>query len=293
MLKEQQGQSIQTIPRPQSEKMLSYHATMNDVTLLNQNNSTQVAQMPAALQGLTESAPNYKRNRVKICSFWVKGACNRGEACPFRHEQSDHLDESLAKQHIKDRYYGINDPLAEKILNRYNNDKKKESGEEITSVCITGINSEKPITEKDLHDYFYSFGEILKIKLVPDSKCAFVEYPTHSEAAKAIETLRNNLVIRGQFLKVNWAKSQVQDPDAPLKSNLPVGFENSNMVPPPPGYLPPNVLSNNQSWAPMYYPSMNPNRMGAYDSSESHKKNTPSQTELDAKPNTKRIKSQI
>jgi hypothetical protein len=30
--------------------------------------------------------PLLQRNRAKICSFFVKGACNRGAQCPYRHE---------------------------------------------------------------------------------------------------------------------------------------------------------------------------------------------------------------
>ena len=29
---------------------------------------------------------NYDRNKPQICTFFEKGECNRGELCPFRHE---------------------------------------------------------------------------------------------------------------------------------------------------------------------------------------------------------------
>ena len=38
----------------------------------------------AMLLKLARTAPYYKRNRPHICSFWVKGECNRGEECPYR-----------------------------------------------------------------------------------------------------------------------------------------------------------------------------------------------------------------
>jgi len=65
-------------------------------------------------------APAYARNKAKICSFFVKGCCTRGAECPFRHElpQEIHKDPSLAKQNIKDRYHGVNDPVAAKMLAR-------------------------------------------------------------------------------------------------------------------------------------------------------------------------------
>ena len=36
------------------------------------------------LKQLAMTDPYYKRNRPKICSFFVKGGCNRGNECPYR-----------------------------------------------------------------------------------------------------------------------------------------------------------------------------------------------------------------
>lgn len=36
------------------------------------------------LKGIARTDPYYKRNRPHICSFFVKGDCNRGDECPFR-----------------------------------------------------------------------------------------------------------------------------------------------------------------------------------------------------------------
>jgi pre-mRNA-splicing factor RBM22/SLT11 len=36
------------------------------------------------LKNLARSEPYYKRNRAHICSFYVKGECNRGASCPYR-----------------------------------------------------------------------------------------------------------------------------------------------------------------------------------------------------------------
>ena len=38
------------------------------------------------LQRLARMTPYYKRNEARICTFYVKGACNRGQDCPFKHE---------------------------------------------------------------------------------------------------------------------------------------------------------------------------------------------------------------
>lgn len=44
----------------------------------------------------------YRRNRPHLCSFYAKGNCNRGDACPFRHELP--VKNEMSKQNIKDRY---------------------------------------------------------------------------------------------------------------------------------------------------------------------------------------------
>ncbi|UKJ90752.1 hypothetical protein MACJ_001686 [Theileria orientalis] len=77
------------------------------------------------LERISRVAPYYRRNKPRICTFWVRGMCNRGEECPYSHEE-DAFDPSLSKQSIKSRYKGYNDPLAKKILDKL---EKSISGE--------------------------------------------------------------------------------------------------------------------------------------------------------------------
>jgi pre-mRNA-splicing factor RBM22/SLT11 len=53
------------------------------------------------LKRLARSDPGYKRNRPHLCSFYAKGACNRGDECPYRHELP--VENELSHQNIKDR----------------------------------------------------------------------------------------------------------------------------------------------------------------------------------------------
>lgn len=75
---------------------------------------------------LARKQPFYKRNRPHICSFWVKGECKRGEECPYRHETPNDPEDPLSNQNIKDRFYGYNDPVAEKLVKRYQESTKEE-----------------------------------------------------------------------------------------------------------------------------------------------------------------------
>ncbi len=55
-----------------------------------------IGQLGAATAGremlsrLARTTPYYKRNRARICSFWVKGECKRGEECPYRFVHPSH-----------------------------------------------------------------------------------------------------------------------------------------------------------------------------------------------------------
>lgn len=87
------------------------------------------------LKQLARTDPYYKRNRPKVCSFFAKGECTRGDECPYRYENlcppSKHgthplycrhekpVDNELSKQNMQDRYYGRADPVANKILSGY------------------------------------------------------------------------------------------------------------------------------------------------------------------------------
>ena len=78
-----------------------------------------------------------------------------------------HCAGPLAKQNIKDRYYGVNDPVADKMLNRVNAMPKVVPPEDptITTLYVGGIAPE--VQESDLRDYFYPYGEITSIKVAP------------------------------------------------------------------------------------------------------------------------------
>lgn len=84
------------------------------------------------LTKLARKAPYYKRNRPHVCSFWVKGECKRGEECPYRHEAPNDPEDPLSNQNIRDRFYGTNDPVADKMFKRVaemtKEEKMKNSG---------------------------------------------------------------------------------------------------------------------------------------------------------------------
>ncbi|CAH0387857.1 unnamed protein product [Bemisia tabaci] len=213
---------------------------------------------------LARTTPYYKRNRPHICSFWVKGECRRGEECPYRHEKPTDPDDPLADQNIKDRYYGVNDPVAEKLLRRASAMPKLDPPEDksITTLFVGNLNEN--IDEKQLRDHFYQFGEIRSVTMVPRQQCAFVQYTTRAAAEQAAERTFGKLILSGRRINIKWGRSQAKQATTTSKEDetpklqpvpgLPApsasskdmsenffGLNNqdSPLLPPPPPFIPP------------------------------------------------------
>ena len=91
----------------------------------------------AAVAKKRATAANYRRNLPHVCSFYAKKECNRGDACPFRHQLDAH-DEQLSDQRIKDRYFGTRDPVADKIIARETATIRKEKAAEVAGGSSSG-----------------------------------------------------------------------------------------------------------------------------------------------------------
>ncbi|KAJ3106630.1 RNA binding motif protein 22 [Phlyctochytrium planicorne] len=172
-------------------------------TLIKSGRGETVAR--EALKKMARAEPYYKRNRAHICSFFVKGECKRGAECPFRHELPTESD--LSHQNIKDRFYGSNDPVANKMLHEM--EKKgdfKSADPTVSSICVTGIDDS--FTDTDLRNHFYIYGEIKSIVVIGKSKCAFVNFMARQSAEMAMEKSFSGLVIKGKPLRLQWGKSK-------------------------------------------------------------------------------------
>ncbi|KAK3089452.1 hypothetical protein FSP39_003727 [Pinctada imbricata] len=204
------------------------------------------AQAPSdMLLKLARTTPYYKRNRPHICSFWVKGECKRGEECPYRHDKPTDPDDPLADQNIKDRFYGTDDPVAEKLLRRYSDLPKLEIPEDKTITTLYVGNLGEKIGETELKDHFYQFGEIRSINVVSKQQCAFVQFTTRSSAEQAAEKSFNKLIIGGRRLNIKWGRSQGQQ--MAVKRD---GEEDEAKLEPVPGLpgalpAPPEEIANN------------------------------------------------
>ncbi|KAJ9552361.1 hypothetical protein OSB04_016406 [Centaurea solstitialis] len=236
---------------------------------------------------LQRTTPYYKRNRAHICSFFIRGECTRGAECPYRHEMP--VTGELSQQNIKDRYYGVNDPVALKLLNKAGDMPSLEPPEDesIRTLYVGGLDAR--VSEQDLRDNFYAHGEIESVKMVLQRACAFVTYTTREGAEKAADELSNKLVVKGLRLKLMWGRPQAPRVEGEAVSDearqqsiahsglLPraVISQQQNQMIQPPGTSagqdqqpPPQMHYFNIPPPPpqhgrAFYPSMDPQRMGA------------------------------
>ncbi|KAL0412766.1 UNVERIFIED_CONTAM: Zinc finger CCCH domain-containing protein 49 [Sesamum radiatum] len=172
--------------------------------------------------------------------------------------------------------------LALKLLNKAGEMPSLEPPEDesIRTLYVGGLDAR--VTEQDLRDNFYAHGEIESVKMVLQRACAFVTYTTREGAEKAAEELANKLVIKGLRLKLLWGKPQVPKPEAEgsdeakqqaavAHSGLPRAVisqqQNQPLQPPGTQTQPPPMPYFNIPPLPQqdraYYPSMDPQRMGA------------------------------
>ena len=115
------------------------------------------------------------------------------------------------KQNYHDRYYGVNDPVANKMLKRAADMPKQAPPADPTvmTLYIGGIDPEST-KESDVRDQFYCYGEIASVRLVLAKTCAFVTFTTRLAAEKAMEEKQNMLFIHGHKLRLMWGRPKEQ-----------------------------------------------------------------------------------
>ena len=77
-----------------------------------------------------------------------------------------HMPRAADETHLCCRYYGVNDPVARKMMERVDTLPKLAPPEDasITTLYIGGLTP--VITEDDIRDQFYSYGELQSVKKV-------------------------------------------------------------------------------------------------------------------------------
>jgi pre-mRNA-splicing factor RBM22/SLT11 len=202
---------------PQSHANRSWYTAQQERALAQGQNLVGEANdlAVAKLEEMANMKPRYERNMAKLCSFFARGECNRGDNCPFRHELPKDRNDPMSKQNTKDRFYGSSDPVANKILGRQRQreeDAKKEDADgydKSRATLYVRFQGDEPypnLTEPDVRDKFYAFGEIVSVRVQTDKGQAFVEY-TQPDAAELAIASMNRKSIMDRQIQVKWARA--------------------------------------------------------------------------------------
>jgi pre-mRNA-splicing factor RBM22/SLT11 len=151
-----------------------------------------------------------KRNLPPVCSFYAKGACTRGDLCPFRHELSTEKPPSLKS--FRERYYGQDDPMAKKMLEKLpelasstHATTMKPADKTIKAFFISGIRD--GLDEEAIRMHFGAYGDIKAVKL--NGSSGIVDFTTRLAAETAAEHCIGLISINGVDIKAAWAKAKV------------------------------------------------------------------------------------
>lgn len=162
------------------------------------------------LRKLGRQGPYYKRNAAKLCTFWAKGMCKRGEECPYRHEKPTDPDDPLSRQNRSDRYFGTNDPVADKLWERVTkmpDQLKPPNDKTITTLFVKGVTPN--VGDSDLNSYFYQYGPITSISIVDKKAIAFVQFERRQDAERAMQAIHGQaILVAGENITVRWGKKK-------------------------------------------------------------------------------------
>lgn len=166
--------------------------------------------------------PRYERNRSRICSFFLKGTCTRGLYCPYRHEKIEKGDEDMADQNIRDRYYGVNDPVAAKIFGKLGMSadgkrnlprRTQDNGNappppedpNIRTLFVGGI--QPGIDEAILRSSFSDVAGVVRVSCLSGKGIAFVEFKTREAAEEAMSKMHGPQELNGVRIFINWSRA--------------------------------------------------------------------------------------
>ena len=237
----------------QAERALSIQDASGSTTITSAGPlNSAAAMLPEAheqLLRLGRNRANYSRNEAKICSFFAKGECTRGDECPYRHEMPRDKDDPLGKQNLKDRYHGNDDPVAAKLMGRLaaqnapisdvsGVDLSSVSGnstaslhhpedQSITTLFISGV--DQSLVDEDLRQIVSPYGSLKSLRVIAEKGIAFVEYMSRASAETAVKSLSvKSPIINGRVLRVSW--SRPRGSEGGISSNSTGGVKGNRLL---------------------------------------------------------------
>ena len=120
-----------------------------------------------------------------------------------RHEMP--VKNDLSNQNLKDRYFGRNDPVAKRLLDKINDQNtsvKPPNDRAITSLKIANLSDAIP--EDALREALAKFGMIDALKINREEKRAKVIFAARASTEAAMDSLHGQFTINNVSLDINW-----------------------------------------------------------------------------------------
>ena len=135
------------------------------------------------------------------------------------------------------------------------------------SICTMYVGGlPETITQQDLLDHFYSFGEVKAVRKSEAKRCAFVTFATRAMAEETARShAQSGLQIKGNKLKLMWGKPSAKH----SQGGKPAGHSGDKRPHP----AEERHQQRPQTTAAMPYPSMDPSQMGSAPQAKRAKQN--------------------
>lgn len=152
---------------------------------------------------------NYK-NFAKYCSFWLKGECNRGKACPYIHAEPPKIRRRNPKYDIKNRYLGTEDPDEKLSLRGMQKAREtlKKMGYLENEVLVYFVEEQEVASVMGKIKRF--LGEDVRHEFNAEKMAAKVIFRDREKAEWCMKLFSGNLVVNGKRLNLKWIKDKRQ-----------------------------------------------------------------------------------
>lgn len=213
---------------PNSESTREYTASQHD-RLLSTTGVDSIYSRDAPSDSIAVLAqrdkPKYERNLARVCTLYKNGKCTKGLYCPYRHE-GDAPNNTDNDQSLRDRYYGENDVIAEKLIQKVCGNRPSSQALEVTgnappenphirTLFLGGLTPD--VTESKVREYFREFGLVENVNLIPGRGIGFVDFENRTEAEKAMSNTYGTRTIARVPVTVKWGRSTINRRPRPVE----------------------------------------------------------------------------
>jgi pre-mRNA-splicing factor RBM22/SLT11 len=148
---------------------------------------------------LSALEPQYAASRAHACAFFLRGHCDKGDACPYKHVSPAELLAVAAAAGIRTAGATGAAPPQEPA-----GPPPPPPDLTITTLYIANVDPQR-VTERDLRAKLDAYGELKSIRVIPRKRCAFAEFAVRADAERAVDNLFGRFELGGTQLRIGWS----------------------------------------------------------------------------------------